>query len=356
MFYSGVIKAAQRLTGPRQLGVMVIATDGGNRQSTADITITVSSIAASALPVFQVAPRILRLNESQPVQAEVARFGATSSSAQSTVVYSIAGGNVGQTFAIRPDGALILNQKLDYSLASNFDLWIQAKDSVSDYVAHSNMRVSVADENDHTPMFDQDLYIVSAVEQQSIFGSRLLLKVTASDPDSGAFGQVTYSLVSGNVDNPFILGGDGSLKLTKQLDRETIPRYELTIMATDGGGRNATAVVIVNVDDINDHFPRFESSYRWTVPEDVAVGSLVSTVKATDEDVGDNANIVYALETASAMFGVSASGEVKVKSSLDREQQPSYTLTVSAKNVGVANITLSGTTTVTITVSRGYLS
>lgn len=194
--------------------------------------------------------------------------------------------------------------------------------------------------------------MTSVVEQQSIFGSKLLLKVTANDLDSGIFGRVTYRIVSGNIDNPFYLdANDGSLKLSKQLDRETIPRYQLTVEAKDGGNLTSTTIVIVNVEDINDNFPRFESSYSWTVPEDVQPGTVIASVKARDADIGINANIVYALDKPNAKFEVSPTGNVSVKASLDREVESGYTLTISAKNVGVSNITLSGTTTVSITVT-----
>lgn len=270
------------------------------------------------------------------------------------VLYQIVGGNIGNAFRIQTDGQIMLDKKLDYAVSSVYQLWIEARNSASGGKAYKNFTISIQDENDHVPEFEQALYITSMVEQQSIFGSIPLVQVSASDSDSGIFGNITYAIQSGNVGNPFILSTDGTLKLTKQLDRETIPRYEVVISATDGGGLSSTTIVIVNVLDINDMFPRFENMYRWDVAEDVSVGSVVSTVRARDGDIGENANIVYSLAQESSNFAVTPSGNVTVTATLDRETQDSYEVVISARNTGPENV-LTGTTTVYITVSLALI-
>lgn len=351
---TGVITAAQRLTSPG-FNLTVRARDGGNRVSMVLLQVTIRSVPDNSLPEFQPSLSSVNIAESKAVMSEVTRVSATTSVASATVLYSIAGGNVGDTFSISADGAVKLSKRLNYAEASAFNLWIQAIDSVNGNAAYKEVVINVEDENDHTPEFEQSLYTVSVVEEQSIFGSRLLVRLTAEDMDSGSFGRVSYSLLSGNIDFPFYLdASDGSLKLTKKLDREAIARYQLVIRAEDGGGLASTTIVIVNVEDINDNFPRFESSYNLVVPEDISPGSLISTVRARDADVGLNANILYALDSASRKFAVSSSGNITVVASLDREVEDMYTLVVSAKNVGV-DITLSGTATVTITVSGCHL-
>ena len=52
------------------------------------------------------------------------------------------------------------------------------------------------------------------------------------------------------------------------------------------------------VADENDETPRFlAASYTGSVSEDVGVGHTVTTVNATDGDVGVNALIVYSIKT-----------------------------------------------------------
>lgn len=85
----------------------------------------------------------------------------------------------------------------------------------------------------------------------------------------------------------------------RPLDREAQARYLLQITATDRGSPvtyQGTCNISIAVEDQNDSNPRFEQSkYMATVAEDVAVGTPILTVKATDADIGTNAKIVYSL-------------------------------------------------------------
>lgn len=57
---------------------------------------------------------------------------------------------------------------------------------------------------------------------------------------------------------------------------------------------SATTTLQINVLDINDHPPIFEASngeYEASVRESVPVGSIVTTVRATDKDIGRNGEV-----------------------------------------------------------------
>lgn len=107
------------------------------------------------------------------------------------------------------------------------------------------------------------------------------------------------------------------------LDRETVPKYVLTILAKDKGrpSREARCNLTVIVLDINDNAPIFvqnqyveshahngfsygssnypanyyPTKYVTTISEDVAPDSSVMSVKATDPDQGVNGKITYAI-------------------------------------------------------------
>lgn len=105
------------------------------------------------------------------------------------------------------------------------------------------------------------------------------------------------------------------------LDRETVPKYVLTISAKDKGrpSREARCNLTVIVLDINDNAPTFlqdhmeshahngfpygssnypvnyHSKYVTTISEDIAPDSSVMSVKATDPDQGVNGKITYAI-------------------------------------------------------------
>lgn len=69
------------------------------------------------------------------------------------------------------------------------------------------------------------------------------------------------------------------------------------VTATDKSfpAHSATTMLEVHVQDTNDHAPVFEAEggeYTASVRESVSVGSTVTTVRATDKDVGDNAKVL----------------------------------------------------------------
>jgi len=58
----------------------------------------------------------------------------------------------------------------------------------------------------------------------------------------------------------------------------------------------ASATVTIMIDDVNDHSPRFvQSVYSATMSESLTRGASVTSVSATDRDIGSNAKLVYTL-------------------------------------------------------------
>ena len=107
-------------------------------------------------------------------------------------------------------------------------------------------------------------------------------------------------------------------------------------ISISGATTTATAVVEVQVTDINDNSPVFASdSTTKTVPEDEEVGSNVTVVSATDKDSSFNKEIRYSLRGGEGRFTIDpVSGMVSVAGELDRETKAEYNLQVVAKDRG----------------------
>lgn len=78
--------------------------------------------------------------------------------------------------------------------------------------------------------------------------------------------------------------------------REQLDIHYFRIQAVDLSYRpySATTTLQINVLDINDHAPVFAASngeYDASVQESVPVGSMVTTVQATDKDIGRNGEV-----------------------------------------------------------------
>ena len=146
----------------------------------------------------------------------------------------------------------------------------------------------------------------------------------------------------------------GRVTIVSSLDRETQQNYTLTIRAEDDGqpAKSSTATFTVIVTDINDNKPTFErDSYSFNIAENNAVNAVVGQLgKATDEDAGDNAKIVYSIVNGNVntAFEFRANGDLIAKRRLDRELIASYSLMIEAKDQG--NPSLSTTVPVKVVV------
>ncbi|MDP1835614.1 MAG: Ig-like domain-containing protein, partial [Chlamydiales bacterium] len=86
---------------------------------------------------------------------------------------------------------------------------------------------------------------VSVTENTSV-GSGLV-NVSATDVEPGA---LTYSIISGNIDNAFAIDSNGLVYVSGAIDYETVSQYNLVVQVTDSGGLIDTGTVTVNVIDL----------------------------------------------------------------------------------------------------------
>ncbi|XP_058011238.1 cadherin-1-like isoform X2 [Ahaetulla prasina] len=163
---------------------------------------------------------------------------------------------------------------------------------------------------------------------------------------------VYYSITGEGADRPpvgiFIIEREtGQLKVTRPLDREKIPRYQLFCHAVLANGQTAEEPmeVIINIGDQNDNRPLFtQRVFEGSVEEGAKPGTSVMTVTATDaDDAVDSYNgvITYSIlsqeppEPLRDMFTInSETGLVSLKKGgLDREKAPKYTLIMQAADM-----------------------
>jgi hypothetical protein len=165
--------------------------------------------------------------------------------------------------------------------------------------------VVIGDLNDNSPLFTQETYVVTHDESNS--NDFVVAKLTANDDDEGSNGRVEYRITGGNRNIIFYMDSSGQVVARAgKLDYETDPMYTLTIEAMDQASpesmqRFSTAVVTVLLRDVNDNRPIFSQSlYNTSLMENVAMGTTVAVVSATDGDSGTNGQISYRLEGSSS--------------------------------------------------------
>ena len=91
----------------------------------------------------------------------------------------------------------------------------------------------------------------------------LLIQVFANDVDEGRNGRITYTIISGNTHNAFVIHPEntGILKTNVILDREIMDSYRLEVEAVDQGAQAMTSTCILRIQiiDENDNAPFFPS-------------------------------------------------------------------------------------------------
>lgn len=324
----------------------VTATDNGDtpRSDKATVVITVTDINDNA-PQFQDEPYSADVLESAEIGDTVIYVGAVDADEgiNANVSYAITGGNEGGKFAIDDTGAITVAGALDREDVASYNLTITATDGGEPPLsATATVSITILDVNDNAPVFQNEPYSASISEDAE--AGHPVIRVEATDDDSGSNGEVTYSITSGDPDGYFAIDADaGKITTAKLLDREIIASFELEITATDGGSPplSVTSMVKITIGDVNDNSPSFVNTpYETTVDEDIEPGSVVFTVEAVDPDEGDNGEVRYSITGGNLNddFTIDAvSGEIKTANALDRETTPQYTLTIKATDQGAGN-------------------
>ena len=79
----------------------------------------------------------------------------------------------------------------------------------------------------------------------------------------------------------------GIITTRRNLDRERVSEYQLTVDARDGGSEACTMEVFVTITDINDNEPVFSQPYYTvSIPENAEINTLITRVSAVDRDLG----------------------------------------------------------------------
>ncbi|KAI3351752.1 hypothetical protein L3Q82_020571 [Scortum barcoo] len=260
----------------------------------------------------------------------------------------IVSGDNNQYTELRPDkGILVVNERIDREelcgdvtpCSLSFEIILENP------IELHRVTVEILDINDNTPYFPiRDIHF--EMSESATIGAKFPVE-SAVDPDVGLNALQNYIL---SPNNYFILkqhaNPDGSkyaeLVLQKPLDREEHPTLPLKVIAVDGGNpqRSGTVNINVSVIDVNDNAPVFNQPiYRAAVVENAPKGTYITTVNATDADIGSNAEIIFSFSKIKGstvdMFSIDENtGVISVAGLIDFEKEKKYELRLEARDRG----------------------
>lgn len=247
--------------------------------------------------------------------------------------------------------SIVLEERLNREVQDSYVLQVIAKDGGTPpkkSVLH--VLILVADVNDNTPVFSRNTYNVSIKYEHDIATPVAVL--TAKDSDSGKNGEICYhfsSQTSAIAQSHFELNEKtGEIFLSSKLSSGHEFKYELYVVAMDGGDPplSSTAKVLVNVINQQNNPPIIDVNFvsasasvgnTATISEDIAVGSFIAYVKVTDNDAGQNGDVICELHHDKFLLqsiGVKKY-KVTIKNPLDRETLDHYEITISCQDRGM---------------------
>ena len=346
---SGVITASNLFTDKKYYDIVVTISDLSMRK---DARLNIYLAEEIVVPEFDhgATPPEVNLDEGISLGTTVATFRAFGDHDEA-VKYAIAGGNLGKVFDVDPDsGIVFVNQTLDYETHDRYELWIKTfYETRPLFSAAKKISVVITDQNDNAPQFEDSLIKVQISE--GLYPPFDITEVSAFDPDTGVNGEVIYSLQDNEADPIFSVDSrTGTIKCLKELDRETLDRYTIRVIAEDDGRPerlSSTATVLLQVQDMNDNPPRFTRLHSINVTENTAIGTNLITIETVDLDTPENAQVeLKFVSNPDDAFAIHPTlGNISIAKNLDREIRDEYSLKVQASD-GVWNLD----TVITVTI------
>ncbi|KAM4705861.1 cadherin-9-like [Rhinophrynus dorsalis] len=237
--------------------------------------------------------------ESAAIGASIGRIKANDADMgkNAEIQYSIINGDAEGLFDIiteknTQDGIIIVKKLMDFESRGLYTFEVEAANIYVDtqflqfgpFKDTATVKILLHDV-DEAPVFSRFFYVIE-VDEDAKEGS-IVGQVYAEDPDSTK-NPVKYSIdYNTNTERIFnIYSENGSIFLTKPLDREATPWYNISIIATEteNHNQNRSVQAYFKILDINDHAPEFAQYYKTFVCENAKKGQLIQTVSAIDKD------------------------------------------------------------------------
>lgn len=356
-------RVSHRALSPENLySLTIVASDNGKPPLSSRVVAHISVVDANNhAPKFDrheyMSPVPLTLQINERIVKLTARdesdFGVNAE-----VDYAVVAGNGSDYFSVdKKSGWVAVARSLSLIDALTvFTLVVRAEDKgVPPQSDRTTLTLIATGDNNFAPVFAATSYQVRVPENEPV--NTTILTVRAIDGDHGPNGMVRYEIAGSHHSGEFSVNAvTGAVTILKPLDYDQVQEYNLNVTATDlaFAAKRAYATLTVNVSDINDNAPCFDSRHYLThLEENTPPNSYVYRVTARDVDSPKYAVIRYKLlgGTGKDYFKIDErSGVIASKASFDYEEANEYTLDIVAENPDSSPQML-GFTTVTVKIT-----
>ncbi|XP_075131456.1 protocadherin gamma-C5-like [Leptodactylus fuscus] len=300
-------------------------------------------------PVFQNTERTIKITELAAVgtrfpleRAQDPDLGTNSVSSYKLSPNKYFSLNVQTRKNERPSPVLVLEKALDREEQAEHKLVLTALDGGSPPRSGTSLiTITVIDQNDNAPVFDNAFYKISLKENAQL--KTLVIRLNATDKDEGPNGEISYSfedILSEDITNIFSLDDKtGEIRLKGLLDYEKHHSYEISVKALDHGvpEMEGHCVIQVDIEDVNDNAPEIHiSSLVSSIPEDTPPGTTVGLLRVSDQDSGKNGEVHLEISPDLPFMITSTQNHYSLVTDgfLDREHASQYTVVLQATDMG----------------------
>ncbi|XP_046901954.1 protocadherin gamma-A3-like isoform X22 [Hypomesus transpacificus] len=339
------------------------AVDGGDPQRTGSVRINVIVLDANDnAPIFSQPAYKASVSENAAKGTLVTTVIATDADEGSGAVveyfFEHSTSSIRDIFAIDSiSGEIRVTGDIDYEKNKQFKIKVKAKDQ-GGLTDSCGILIDVIDVNDNVPKITV-MSFSSALPEDSVI-STVVAMINVQDLDQGDNAKVTCSI---DRSLPFKLESTianyYNLVTESTLDREQIAEYNITVTAVDGGkpALSSEQTLTLKISDVNDHAPQFElESYDAHITENNPLSLSFFSLRATDDDEGQNARVSYFIQEGSlngapltSYVSINAdNGALYARKHFDYEQIKSFSVLVKAQDGG--SPPLSSNTTINISI------
>lgn len=235
-------------------------------------------------------------------------------------------------FQIDPrTGNITTKDKFDRETNNIYNVKVVAKDNSPSALKRTGepnsveqvFRIVIEDKNDNRPKFTKSVYVAENILESTDI-HKVVIEVKAEDKDTASV--IKYYIISGNIDEAFSIEEiTGKIRVKNELDYEQRTFYELEVLADDGKF-NDTALVKINIENVNDMLPVFiDFPKEIYIKEETLVPDCLVKVKAYDPDIADrnaSQNIIYKAKYVAEgdqYLSVDKDGCIRLTKTLDRD-------------------------------------
>lgn len=212
-------------------------------------------------PIFSQLIYNISIEEDRDYQQSIIQIHATDAdlNENSQISYEFIRNSYENLFTINEQtGEVFLIKKLDREKQSEYNLTIRAYDHgkhPSQLSTNVTLYIYVLDKNEYKPEFEQKQYTFSNVNENIPINTSIGF-VKANDRDGNS---IQYSIISSDL---MINSLTGEIFVRKQLDYDTKPCLNSTIIVQDSGGLKSTAQLELCLKPINEYSPELHPESR----------------------------------------------------------------------------------------------